>query len=199
MDMPEAVIQSGNERAPTMSVMDAIYKRRSVRSYQPQTVQRDVITALLSAAVQAPTALHGEPWAFAVIQDHGLLREISDSAKQSISPEMHQRLPDRIKAPDFNVFYNAGTLIIIYARQGEPFAMADCWLAAENLMLAACAMGLGSCVIGLALEALNTPQWKQKLGVAGDMTAHVPIILGVPEGETPSVLRKEPELMVWKQ
>ena len=49
--------------------------------------------------------------------------------------------------PDFNISHDAGTLIAICAPSAT-FSTADCWLAAENLMLAACAMGLGTCCIG---------------------------------------------------
>jgi nitroreductase len=78
------------------------------------------------------------------------------------------------------------------------FVVSDCWLAAENLMLAACAKGLGTCVIGLAVTALNTSEWKQELGIPADMTAFAPIIVGVPAGETPLVPRKPPEILTWK-
>jgi hypothetical protein len=50
--------------------------------------------------------------------------------------------------PAFNLFYDAGTLIVVCRRMAGAFADADCWLAVENLMLAATARGLGSCCIG---------------------------------------------------
>ena len=56
-----------------MSVMDAIYHRRAVRNYTPRTIARAVLRKLLDAAVHAPTAMHEEPWSFAVIQDKALL------------------------------------------------------------------------------------------------------------------------------
>lgn len=186
------------EHRPSMSAMDAIYERRAVRSYKPQPVNREDVKTLLSAAVQAPTAIHEEPWAFAVIQDRDLLKELSDNAKTIIDAETRKHLSHLLGNPGFNIFYSAGTLIVIYGKPMGPFVVADCWLAAENLMLAACAMGLGTCVIGLAVQALNTPEWKKKLGISPDMTAYVPMILGIPEGVTPPVPRKEPEIIVWK-
>lgn len=186
------------EHTPAMSVIDAIYKRRAVRAYKALTVGRDDINALLAAAVQAPTAIHEEPWAFVVIQNRDVLKELSDSAKEILDSQGRKVLPDFLKNPDLNIFYDAGTLIIIYGKNMGPFVAADCWLAAENLMLAACAMGLGTCVIGLVVEALNRPEWKQKLGVSPDLTAYVPIILGFPGGKTPPVFRKDPEIIVWK-
>jgi nitroreductase len=188
-----------------MSAMDAIYHRRAVRDYTPQTIGQAVIRTLLDAAVQAPTAMHEEPWSFAVIQDKNLLNRLSDSAKERVrseaqgsdSPHAKHSL-DLVNEPDFHVFYNAGTLIVIYGKFQGPFVVADCWLAAENLMLAACAKGLGTCVIGFAVSALNTPEWKAELKIPAEMTAIAPIIVGVPAGETPPVPRKQPEIVIWK-
>jgi nitroreductase len=189
----------------SMSAMDAIYHRRSVRDYAPRTIGQAVIRTLLDAAVHAPTAMHEEPCSFAVIQDKNLLNRLSDSVKERVrnearasdSPQAKHSL-DLVNKPDFHVFYNAGTLIIIYSTFQGPFVAADCWLAAENLMLAACAKGLGTCVIGFAVSALNTLEWKAELKIPPEMTAIAPIIVGVPAGETPPVPRKRPEIVTWK-
>jgi len=188
-----------------MSVMDAIYHRRAVRNYIPRTIARAVIRKLLDAAVHAPTAMHEEPWSFAVIQDKALLSRLSDSAKERVRSEAQgsdshhaKHSLELVDAPDFHVFYNAGTLIVIYSKFQGPFVVADCWLAAENLMLAACAKGLGTCVIGFAVSALNSPEWKAALKIPAKMTAIAPIIVGVPVGATPPVPRKQPKIIIWK-
>jgi len=49
----------------SMSVMNAIQHRRSVRDYTSQAIGEKVIRTLLDAAVHAPTAMHEEPWSFA--------------------------------------------------------------------------------------------------------------------------------------
>ncbi len=189
----------------SMSVMDAIYHRRAVRHYGSQPVDADTIRALLDAAVHAPTAVHEEPWAFAVIQDRNLLDRLSDSVKemaqhetQRPQPAQETQLARLLGHSDFDVFHGAGTLIVLYGRFPGPFVVADCWLAAENLMLAACARGLGTCVIGSSVPALNAPSWKAELKIPTPMTAVAPIIVGVPAGETPPVSRKPPEIVSWK-
>ena len=188
-----------------MSVMDAIYHRRAVRNYIPRTIARAVIRKLLDAAVHAPTAMHEEPWSFAVIQDKALLSRLSDSAKERVRSEAQgsdshhaKHSLELVDAPDFHVFYNAGTLIVIYSKFQGPFVVADCWLAAENLMLAACAKGLGTCVIGFAVSALNSQEWKAALKISAKMMAIAPIIVGVPVGATPPVPRKQPKIIIWK-
>jgi nitroreductase len=190
----------------SMSMLDAIYHRRSVRNYLPQAIEQAVVRSLLDAAVHAPTAMHEEAWSFAVIQNKNLLDRLSDSAKEMVRSEtqgsdsQHARHSlDLVSKPDFHVFYNAGTLIVIYGKFHGPFVVADCWLAAENLLLAACAKGLGTCVIGFAVSALNTPEWKTELKIPIEMTAIAPIIVGVPAGETPPpVPRKQPEIVTWQ-
>ena len=185
-----------------LSVMDAIYERRSVRSYLPKTVDRSLISNLLDAAVQAPTAVHEEPWAFVVVQDRVTLKRLSDTSLRMLQEsEQGVHLPgagSRHFALPENVFYDAGTLIVICGKPLGPLVSADCWLAAENLMLAARAMGLGTCVIGLAAAALNTPEWKTELKIPAGMTAYAPIIVGVPAGATPASGRREPEVLTWK-
>jgi nitroreductase len=149
--------------------------------------------------------MHEEPWAFAVIQDRSLLNRLSESAKERVRSEAQGSDSDQAKhslelvnEPDFHVFYNAGTLIVIYSKLQGPFAVADSWLAAEKLLLAACAKGLGTCVIGFAVRALNLPEWKAALSIPSEMTAVAPIIVGVPAGETPPTPRKQPEIIAWK-
>jgi len=44
-------------------------------------VEETVLRELLDAAVQAPSAMHLEPWAFAVVQDKAVLKRYSDRAK----------------------------------------------------------------------------------------------------------------------
>ena len=193
------------ERDKEISVVAAIHERRSVRAYAPQRLDQATVRALLDAAVWAPTAVHEEPWAFAVVQDMALLKSLSDRAKTIFAADAHRTHPDQashllemVGNPDFNIFYNAGTLIIICARPKGAFVVADCWLAAQNLMLAAYAMGLGSCVIGFSVPALNTPEIKAELGIPTECVPVAPIIVGVPSGAPPQTTRKTPEIIAWK-
>jgi nitroreductase len=193
---------------PTMSLARAISTRRAVRSYKPDKLDERTIRALLAAAVQAPTAVHIEPWAFVVVQDVARLERYSERAKalanedaarfRSGTPgahaEGHVALLDD---PAYNIFYDASTLIAVCARPLGPFAPADCWLAAENLMLTACAMGLGSCCIGFAVRVLNLPEVKEELAIPADVTVVAPLIVGVPRAVPPPVPRKEPVILSW--
>ena len=195
-----------------LSGLDVIFTRRSVRAYTPQKLEKSTIKSLLDAAVQAPTAMHMEPWAFVVVQDEATLKRYSDRAKGSwakeatkyrdlhagVDAEAGKEFAERFASPDFCIFYDANTLIVICARPMGPFVAADCWLAAENLMLAAGALGLGTCCIGSAIPVLNSPDIKSELGIPADVEAVAPIIVGVPSGPTSETPRKDPEILFWK-
>ncbi len=185
-----------------MTIFETILARRSVRSYKAQEVDIAIVRTLFEAAVRAPTAIHQEPWGFVVIQDRQLLQKLSDQAKPLFLAEVNQhaqehskQLSDIFDKPDFNIFYDADTLILICGKTSASFYMADCWLAAENLMLAACAMGLGTCVIGSALPALNMPEVKVKLSIPDYYSVVAPIILGYPVDVTAPVMRKSPVVL----
>jgi nitroreductase len=151
--------------AQTFDTLKAIYQRRAVRSYTPENLEKVTMEELLQAAVQAPTAVHREPWAFVLIQNKELLRQYSDCAKALLLAQeeatsfFSKAEPNALailQNPAFNIFYDSGTLVVIACRERGPFVEADCWLAAENLMLAATAKGLGTCCIGFAVTAARS-------------------------------------------
>lgn len=194
-----------------MTLFEAIARRRAVRAYRPDPIDEATVRELLNEAVRAPTAMHAEPWAFAVVQDRALLKRYSELAKATWSVERdgahavaHPHAAASASAasillrPDFNIFYDAGTLIAICARPLGSFVTADCWLAAENLMLAACAMGLGSCCIGFALPVLNRTDVKAELGIPAEVAVVAPIIVGIPSEQPPPTTRNPPQIVCWR-
>lgn len=187
-----------------LNVFETILARRSVRSYRDAALDRKVIRTLLEAAVRAPTAVHEEPWAFVIVQDRQVLHDLSERAKPLFREELRRAGAERsghsfdvLAGTNVDLFYDAGTLIVICASPIGPFVAADCWLAAENLMLAACALGLGTCVIGSALPALAVPEVKARLGIPDEYAAIAPIIVGQPRGATPATTRREPRVLAW--
>jgi len=179
------------------TIFETILGRRSVRSYAPRKVEDSVLKTLLEAAVWAPTAMHKEPWGFVIVQNKELLQNLSTLAKPLFLEELRKigTREDILKNTTGNLFYDAANLIIICAKQNGHMPIADCWMAAENLMLAACAMNLGSCVIASALPAMCLPDVKATLGIPQEFTAVAPIIIGYPKTETAPSTRKAPLIL----
>jgi nitroreductase len=197
------MIIAAEEGSSTMQVKEAVHGRRAVRDYTDQPVEKVAVTALVQAAIQAPSAINQQPWAFVVIQDKALLKVYSDRAKVRCAETMKTgSMPEELKAmlsdPSFNIFYNSGTLIVIWAKPIGQHPDWDCCLAAENLMLAAHDIGLGTCPIGLAWPLLEQPEVKNELNVPFDYVPVMPMLVGYPRKPAPSVERNEPEIRCWK-
>ncbi len=187
---------------PSMNVTDTIFARRSVRAYRPEPVGAALVLSLLESAVHAPSAMNAQPWLFAVVQDAARLKRWSDLGKQRLL----QRLKDdselarhaaMLREESFNVFYDASTLIVIASAQRSRFSQADCWLAAENLMLSARAAGLGTCCIGFALELLNSDEVKAELHMPSEAEIAAAIVVGYAREFPPPVLRAAPKVTAW--
>lgn len=184
----------------TLTVLDAITRRRSIRAFTPEPVDDATVEALLEAAVQAPTAMHGEPWRFVIVRDPDRLARISDRAKALVlaGPSVGGHYAKLLRDPHFSIFYDASTLILVCAAMKGSFVTADCWLAAENLMLAAPAYGLGTCVIGFAVPALADPELRADLGIPAEVLVVAPIVVGVPAATPAPTWRKPPEILAWR-
>ncbi len=189
-------------KGTSAGILEALRDRRAVRHYTSQPVDEKTVMALLEYAVMAPSAVNCQPWCFAVVQKKSLLDEISADAKKIMAQNLRwkseaQNPQNRTLDPDFNIFYDASTLIIVCANKDEPSREADCYLACENLMLAAHGMGLGTCPIGLAWEALRTDEMKRKLGIPKCYIPVLPIIVGYPAADPPRTLRNPPQILSW--
>jgi nitroreductase len=182
-----------------MDLFEAIHRRRAVREYTADPVEDGSLRQLIEAAVQAPSAVNQQPWAFIVVRDRALLERISREAKAHLlksPPEgsLTPHLLEFLKDANFDIFYHAPALIVICAVAQSPWATEDCSLAAENLMLAATALGLGTCWIGFAQPWLATPEGKAALKIPPAYVPIAPIIIGHPRSETSPVPRRAPEI-----
>lgn len=180
-----------------MDLSEAIAGRRSVREYTSEAVDDATIRRLIDAAVLAPNAVNQQPWAFTVVRDQRVLDRVSDGAKAHMLATMagnphEERFRARLSAPDFQVFYHAPVMILIAAVAQGPWIVEDCALAAENLMLAAHAAGLGTCWIGFAQGFLNTEAGKRLLDLQAACVPVAPIIVGHPRSVPPPTPRARP-------
>jgi len=178
-----------------MEILDAIRRRRAVRDYKPEKVSPDLLRQLIAAASWAPSAMNEQPWHFTVVTDRNLMGEISIQAKAFILkslPAMPRpgHFQDILGDPHFNIFYNAPALLVISAETQGQWCVEDCAMAAENAMLAALDLGLGSCWIGFAQAWLNSEKGLQALGLPQNYRAVAPLIIGHPKAEMPPVARK---------
>jgi len=116
-------------------MLETILKRRSIRSYLDRPLEPEKIQALLTAGMYAPSADNKRPWHFIVCDDRALIDRLSD---------VHPYSRMLKKAPACIVVCGDKT-----AQYSEGFYPLDCSAAAQNILLAACEMDIGSCWISL--------------------------------------------------
>jgi nitroreductase len=181
-----------------MELLDAINGRRSVRDYTDEAVGDGTVRELIEAAVKAPSAINQQPWCFVVVKKQDLLAQISDRAKAhllkaSLGAPAHP-FRDMLNDPKFHIFYHAPVLVVIAACEPTDWAVEDCALAAENLMLTAYEKGLGTCWIGFAQHWLSTADGKSALGLPSSHIPVAPIVVGHPRRSYATVPRKVPNI-----
>lgn len=181
-----------------MDVLEAIRGRRAVRDFADKTPSESVIRSLLGEVVWAPSGVNLQPWCFFVVDSPAMLAASSADAKALMLTlvDAHPELPrmrEMLASPRFNIFYNAPVLIVICSTTSDEMSVKNCCLAAQTLMLAAHAQGLGTCWIGFSEAWLNTSVGKAKFGIPAEYTPVAPIIVGYPKGPIPMTERRAPD------
>ncbi|HVU18252.1 MAG TPA: nitroreductase family protein [Candidatus Didemnitutus sp.] len=186
-----------------MDILSAIYERRAVRAFSADPVSDRDVLRLLDAAAQAPSAANLQPWAFAVFHGRARLRAMSDRVKAHLlaSSEASFGMDPRIDVyadADADLFHGAHTLVVIYARPGRFHPSEECHLAAQNLMLAAMALGLGTCPIGFARSWFDRPDVKAEFNIPPHYSSIVPIAVGHAAFPPPRPVRNGAEIAGWQ-
>lgn len=181
-----------------MEAIQAIHSRRTIRVFRADPVERSLLRQVLWAAVQAPTPpVSGHfPWKLCVIEGAERLQEYGARAKQYARehqpPGQHWSWAER---PDFKVFWNAPAVVLFYAKSTNPEAPHDCCRAAQNMLIAAHALGLGTCWVGAPIPWLTSPGVNEELGIAAGYHACVAVLVGYAAEQPVGEPRAEPEVL----
>lgn len=159
-----------------MDTLKSIMTRRSIRTFTADPVSDEQLKTLLEAAMNAPSAGDGRPWHFCVITRRETLDALADAVDEGNA-----------------LFKEAQAAVLICgdeARQGFPgFYPQDCACAAQNLQLAAHALGLGTVWIALWNVPPRTDGCRRVLGVPEPLTPFALFPLGVPNETLPAEYR----------
>ncbi|MFA6796968.1 MAG: nitroreductase family protein [Bacilli bacterium] len=146
--------------------MDAIFNRRSVRVYLDKPVEEEKIDKMLRAAMQAPSAINGQPWEFLVVQDKETLKKLAKMGPYSKMVE---------KAPlAFILFGNKKKMRV------EQFFPQDMGAASENLLLEATQLGLGGVWLGVYTVQQREEYIKDMFEMPEEVAPFGVIVVGYP-------------------
>ena len=123
------------------AVIETIMTRRSVRKYQPQAVNRDTMQTIVECGINAPNAINRQAWEIRIVDNPEVIQKLT---------ELYLRdNPKEAENPNFkNMFRNAPTVAFIANDTTFAYSPVDCGLMAENMILSAWSMGIGSCCLG---------------------------------------------------
>ena len=153
--------------------IETILRRRSIRKYTDQPVEPEKIELLLQAGMAAPTAMNCKPWEFVVVTE----------------PERLAQFRSRLIFGNRNapaVIVVCGNPSLAANPTARLFWVQDCSAAAENILIAAVGLGLGTVWIGVHPVANFIKTVRQIVGLPRKVTPLCIIYVGYPEEEKPA-------------
>ena len=182
----------------TPGALDVMMTRTSIRSFTGEPVSQEQLETLLKAGMAAPTAMNSQPWRFVVVTDREKVSQVFGSGFRG------------------EMFNNAGAVIVVCGEStslrkpfGQPdapevemdnmFWFEDCSAAAENILLAAHALGLGAVWTAGYPAMERAKPIAEALGIPEKVIPLCIIPVGVP-AETPAPKDKwNPNHIHWNQ
>lgn len=117
-----------------METIEIIHKRRSIRKFNSLPVSEEEIQTILSAGMTAPSAMNKQPWRFIVITDEAVKKEIVKISKYA------------------QMALQAPVSILVCGDEDVSFSdywRVDCSACIQNMLLASCALNIGSVWTGI--------------------------------------------------
>ena len=162
-----------------MNFDEVLMKRRSIRKFKQQPVDRNVVLQLIEKAMLAPSASNLQAWRFCVVDDPALVKKVD-----MFSPGLSGNPPVIIAICSDYGYAAEKTSGENYKVYG---CIMDASMAAENLMLAATDAGLGTC----AIKSYNDAAVRKLLKLPEQLHIEILITLGYPETE-PQMPKRKP-------
>lgn len=166
-----------------MNISEAIAERKSVRAYLDKPIFADDLEKIVEAGRWAPNA---GPFQISVVRNAGLRQRINDRTLDALVHSGNEFLQQRAALPGYQPLYGAPVLILLSGPEDSPYSAVNAALAAENMILEATGLGLGSCYLVSPTLALNGENNRDLAGEAGlpDGYAHkCAVIVGYPAAE----------------
>ena len=154
-----------------MSLLDLILSRRSIRRYETKDIPEEVLHQILEAGRQAPSAANRQPFRFVVVNDNDLLKNLCDNL--------------------INRFVKYAPVVIVGCADIKSlltgkWVVVDTTIAMQNMVIAAWALGVGSCWIG----GCNEKEIKKLLKIPDKWKFVALLTLGYP-AEQPKPRKKK--------
>jgi nitroreductase len=185
-------------------VINNMIERRSIRKYKAEQITEAELEAILQAGIYAPSAGGRQSAIIVVCQDTELNTTLGKINKAAFTGRMSTETAYISKeqpsiadnAAIQNGFYDAPTVLTLFAPKHFLYSAADCYIAAQNMMLAAHSIGVGSCMVARAEDAFSS-ELGQRLQKEWDIDetyeAKIHVTLGYPADAKPPMAKPRKE------
>ena len=141
----------------------SILDRRSTRGFSDVALNDEEMQMLFDAAMASPTARNMQEWHFVFLKDKALIRKFSEDFRLLMKARTGEERYD-----SYDVFFNAPLVVFITTpeKPSTYFVTVDAGIAVQNLALSAHAMGMGSVIVGLPKQLLDSEkgaEWEKQL------------------------------------
>lgn len=161
-----------------MDALEAIAARRSIRSFKPDPVSEEALRKIVDAGRLAPTANNVQPWEFVIITDAERRRQIAELTENG-------------------KFISKTPVCIAVLSQPIKYYIEDGCAAIENMLIAAVALGLGTCWVA-GDKKTYAAELASLCGAPPDLKLVAMIALGHPRGNPSPPKRSLDEVLHWE-
>jgi nitroreductase len=152
-------------------VLKAIFDRRSIRRYTGEPVSREVLTELVRAGMAAPTSRDTRHFCFVVVDDMSLIHKMAEElpyAKMLLTAK--------------HAIVVGSDLSLAHGGDSTDYWVQDCAAAAQNILIAAQALGLGACWTAAHPRPERASAVRAILGLSENISPLCVIAVGHPVG-----------------
>ena len=172
-------------------VLDALLNRRSIRRFKAELPAREDLEKIAELGLYAASGHNQQLTRIVIVTKPDLIAKLR---------EWNRVIGGW--AEGFDPFYGAQALLLVLSERSTPNYVYDGALVMGNMMLAAHALGLGSCWINRARQEFDTEEGKAvlaSLGIEGDYEGIGHCIVGIPDGPPPKAAPRRPGRIVWAE
>lgn len=162
----------------TISISETVAKRKCIRAYLDKQVRADDLAKIVEAGRWAPNS---GAFQISVIRNAELRQRINDQTHDAMVNSGSEFLQQRAALPGYQPLYGAPVLILLSGPADAPNSAFNVALAAENMLLEATALGLGSCFLRSPTWALNGKEnhaLAQEAAIPDGYTLQCAVIVG---------------------
>lgn len=196
-------------------IMANIKSRRSRRDFIDRSIPEGLVEEIIEAGRYAPSALNRQTWKFIIITNKDCIKGLSRIVKGITEklakylallkllkpalrdPQIVGAIKKTLSADCDRVFHNAPLLILIVSDKKEPYAAKDCSMAAQNMMLYANSVGIGSCFVGRAEILERSREAREIIGLPHNHKIQSAIVFGYATRDENGPNRRNDNILKW--